>query len=145
MKEDHSCCENPPQEAHVQKHIGEVRSLKSYAAGAMAAFLACLCCSLPLIPLMLGLSGALAFKEQLGAYHQAFEAGAVVILLAACVHMWNRHKQSGRPIRSFLVHVAVTFAMYGLMTFVMNQFLAPVLAGKNVHSGVHGNHGNAEM
>lgn len=45
--ESHSCCKKTQQR----------KTLLSYAAGAIAAFLACLCCSLPLIPIMLGLSG----------------------------------------------------------------------------------------
>lgn len=144
VKEDHSCCKRTPQEISAESQ-GRVRSLKSYAVGALAGFLACLCCSVPLIPLMLGLSGALVLKDQLGAYHQFFETGAIVILLAACVFMWNHHKKSGKPIHSFLLHVAVTFAMYGLMNFAMKELLAPVLGGTNVHSGVHAHHLKGQM
>jgi hypothetical protein len=94
---------------------------------------------------MLGLSGALAFRDWLGPYHQAFEAGAIVILIGASFHMWRQHKKSGKPLRSFLLHIAVTLGMYGLMSFVMTQFVMPAIVGASVHSGIHGNHFNGKM
>lgn len=139
MKEDHSCCHNelPKGESSAQ---AATKSLKSYLVGVGAAFLACLCCSLALIPLMLGLSGALIFKEQLGPYHTFFEAAAVIMLVGACVYMWKDHKKSGKSLKSLIMHIVVTLGMYGLMTFVMNQWVAPALSGETEHLGVHGNH-----
>lgn len=139
MKEDHSCChkELPKGESRAQ---AATKSLRSYLVGLGAAFLACLCCSLALIPLMLGLSGGLLLKEQLGPYHTLFEAAAVIMLIGACVYTWQDHKKSGKSLNSLIMHVAVTLGMYGLMTFVMNQWVAPVLSGEAEHVRVHGNH-----
>lgn len=89
---------------------------------------------------MLGLSGGLVFKEQLGPYHTLFEAVAVIILVGSCVYMWKDHKKSGKSLGSLTMHVVVTIGMYGFMTFVMNQWVAPALSGANEHVGVHGNH-----
>lgn len=141
MREDHSCCQKQ-QSGEGQPAI---KSLKSYLVGIGAALLACLCCSLALIPLMLGFSGLLSFKEQLADYHQFLEAAAIVILVGACAYMWRDHKKAGKSPGSFVLHVMVTLGMYGLMTFVMNQWVAAALSGETVHSGVHGNHVNSKI
>ncbi|MBX9688622.1 MAG: hypothetical protein K2X27_18075 [Candidatus Obscuribacterales bacterium] len=129
MNKNHSCCEEKKQEqAGIEK---KRRAPRSYVTGAVAAFLACLCCSLPLIPLMIGLGGVTIFKEQLGQYHLVFEVGAILILLTACGYMWKEHQRSGKALHSFALQVAVTFAMYGVMTFAMQAFLAPILLGSS--------------
>lgn len=139
MKEDHSCCHEELPKGGSRTEVAG-KSLSSYLVGAGAAFLACLCCSLALIPLMFGLSGGLLFKEQLGPYHTLFEAAAVIMLVGACVYMWKDHKKSGKSLSSLTMHIVVTLGMYGLMTFVMNQWVAPALSGEAEHLGAHGNH-----
>lgn len=137
VKEDHSC--------HLQSQDKTVearqeKSLKSYIVGGLAAFIACLCCSLPLIPLMLGLSGAVAFKDQLGSYHWAFDVLGVAVLLGACCYMWRDHRKSGKPVHSFVLVAVTTLLMYAAMTFVMKQVVAPILLGTSAHAALHNNH-----
>lgn len=143
MKEDHSCCHKEiPKGERAQ---AATKSLRSYLVGLGAAFLACLCCSLALIPLMLGLSGGLLLKEHIGSYHTLFEVAAVIILVCACVFMWKDHKKSGRSLLSLIMHIAVTLGMYVLMTFVMNQWVAPALSGETDNLGAHGNHVRSKL
>ncbi|HEY9787859.1 MAG TPA: hypothetical protein V6D17_20900 [Candidatus Obscuribacterales bacterium] len=127
-------------ELPASKRSNVSRSFKSYALGALAAFVACLCCSLPLLPLMLGFSGALALKDRLGAYHQAFEAGAIAILLAGSVFIWQRHRKSG--LKSLVLHIAAMLVMYGLMSVVMNRYLVPAVLGPTTHGERHSAGGN---
>ncbi len=137
MKADHSSCEIASK---ANMPMGKKKDLRSYLLGMVAAFIACLCCSLPLIPLILGLSGASLYREQLGQYHQLFEIVAIVVLIVACVFMWRRHREAKKPLSSFLLQVAFTLAMYGAMSFAMQQFLAPLLWGSSAKSTTHTNH-----
>lgn len=139
MKEDHSCClagqgTNAIQAGH--------KSVKSYVVSATAAFIACLCCSIPLLLVLLGFSGAQALKEQFGLYHLAFDILSVAILLGACCYLWQEHRKSGKPLRSFVLLVGTTVLLYGLMTFTLKQVVMPILLGASAHTVPHGNHGS---
>ncbi len=137
MNTDHSSCDKAPKS---DMTLGKKKDLRSYLLGFIAAFIACLCCSLPLIPLILGLSGASLFKEQLGQYHKYFEIAAVMVLIAACIFMWRRHRATKKALSSFLLQVAFTLAMYGTMSFAMQKFVTPLLWGSGANSTTHANH-----
>jgi hypothetical protein len=67
--------------------------LQYYLLSFLAAFIACLCCSLPLLALALGLAGASGIKGYMGKYHDLYQFAAVSILLGACVFMWLQKKK----------------------------------------------------
>jgi chromate transport protein ChrA len=137
LKDEHACCR---QEAVSERTVKARKSLKSYIVGGVAAVVACLCCFLPLIPLMLGLSGALSFKEQLGPYQWTFEVLAVSVIVGACCYMWKEHRKSGKSWRSFILVVLATIVMYALMSFVMRELLVPAVLGGIMPSLNHGKH-----
>jgi len=91
---------------------------------------------------MLGLSGAAVLADQLDQYHQSFDVTAMIILLAACSYMWRQHRKSGSPPHSFGLQVAVTFAIYGLMMFVMKEVGALTFFSTSGHPAAHDSHGN---
>lgn len=137
---DHSCCQKEAQKKPGKE--SSWKSLRSSTFGAIAAFAACLCCSLPLIPLMVGLSGAEALKDQLGLYHQSFEVAAFIILVGACGYMWRQHRKADKPLYSFVLQVVATFSMYVAMTFVMKEIVAPAIFHRNGLSMTHNSHGH---
>jgi hypothetical protein len=138
VKNDHSCCQTDAKKPAESPG----KPLKSYALGVMAAVVACVCCYLPLIPLMLGLSGASVINDQLRPYHLAFEVTGMMILLGACGYMWSQHRKSGRPLHSFWLLIVVTFAMYGLLTFIMKKVVAPTFLSTGWHPATHDSHRN---
>lgn len=81
---EHSCC----------KKTQEHKTLRSYTVSAIAVFLACLCCSLPLIPLMLGLSAGSSLLS-LTKHHLAFDVLGAMILFGSVVYIWHEHKSAG--------------------------------------------------
>jgi chromate transport protein ChrA len=138
VKEDHSCCQKDEEKADESKRV---KPLHSYVVGAVAAFVACLCCSVPLLLVLLGFSGAMALKESLSLYHWAFDVIGVAILLGACWYLWQVHRKSRKPLRSFVLLVGMTVILYGLMTFTLKQVVMPILLGTSAHAIPHGNHG----
>jgi hypothetical protein len=78
----HSCC---------KKKAEKRKTLLSYFAAALAAFLACLCCSIPLIPLMLGLSAGSSLVS-LTKHHVLFDLLGGLMLLGSLVWIWREHK-----------------------------------------------------
>lgn len=133
MAEKHSCCKTSQERA----------SLRSYLAATIAIFLACVCCSLPLLPLMLGLSGSSSFFS-LTKYHKLFDIFGLLILLGSILYIWHEHKVVEKSVyksRRFWICVIVTFAMYGGMTLVVKKIIFPKiypLASHLFHS--HENH-----
>jgi chromate transport protein ChrA len=109
---------------------------RSYLLGAVAAFISCLCCSLPLIPLILGLSGATSLREQLGNYHWLFEIVSIMILIAACLFMWKRNRKHNKPLKSLLLQIAFTLTMYFSMTVIMQKLIVPAFFG-DLENSVH--------
>lgn len=113
----HSCCKK-------EEHR---KTLRSYCAAVVAAFLACLCCSLPLIPLMLGLSAGSSLLS-LTKYHLLFDIVRVLILLGSLIYIWREHQSSEKSALKnvqFWVCLLVTFAMYGSMTWFVQNIVAP--------------------
>lgn len=128
----HSCC----------KKTGERKTLLSYLAAVLAAFLACLCCSIPLIPLMLGLSAGSSLLS-LTKHHKLFDVLGGLILLGSLVWIWREHKTAERSIwrnRQFWTCLVVTFAMYGVMNVVVKQVVAPNLASMAGQTNIHQHH-----
>lgn len=116
------------------------RTVRSYLAGAVAAILACLCCSLPLIPLMLGLSASSSLLG-LNKYHAVFDVLGAVILFASLVYIWRRHKGAEIPFfrnKQFWACAVMSFLMYGGMSYVIKSEVAPRLLGSQ--ATVHGEH-----
>lgn len=88
------------------------------ASDALAAAAACLCCSLPLIPLMVGLSaGSLLMPPTQAPW--LFDALGWAVLLVAFLRIWRRHRQGSKDIRTdgqFWLRLAVTAAVFATMT-----------------------------
>jgi hypothetical protein len=131
MTDTHSCCKKLQQE----------KTLRSYVAAFVAAFLACLCCSLPLIPLMLGLSAGSSFLS-LTKYHLLFDITGGLILLASLIYIWREHQSSEKPAWKsvqFWTCLLVTFIMYGAMTLVVKYVIAPRIPA-SAHVTFHDHH-----
>lgn len=126
MSDDHSSCGLDHKETNPPAKAG----IRSYIVGAVAAFISCLCCSLPLIPLVLGLSGASSLREQLGKYHSLFEIASIMILIAACLFMWKRNRKHNKPLKSLLMQIAFTLTMYFAMSVIMQRLIVPAFIGE---------------
>lgn len=121
LKSDlHSCC----------KKTQHTRTVRSYMAGIVAAFLACLCCSLPLIPLMLGISAGSSLLS-LTKHHLLFDTFGVLILFGSLVYIWHEHKSEEKSAfknRKFWTCLIVTFTMYAAMNVFFKQVVGHELA-----------------
>lgn len=127
-----SCCKKTQQE----------RTLRSYLAGIVAAFLACLCCSLPLIPLMLGISASSSLLT-LTKHHLLFDTFGIVILLGSLVYIWHEHRleeKSAFMNRKFWTCLIVTFAMYSGMNVFLKQVVSHELAARADQTNIHVHH-----
>lgn len=128
----HPCCKTTQKQA----------SLRSYLAAILAVFLACLCCSLPLLPLMLGLSGSSSLLG-LTKYHQLFDVFGSLIVLGSVAYIWHEHKATEQSVyksRRFWTCLVITFAMYGGMTFVVKQLIFPKIYPMSSTMHIHENH-----
>lgn len=127
----HSCCKRTEQR----------KTILSYLAAAIAAFLACLCCSLPLIPLMLGLSAGSSFLT-LTKHHLVFDILGGVILLGSLLYIWHEHNASDKSAfkkPQFWTCLVITFTMYTAMSFVIKHIVLPKVAGASEYS-IHEHH-----
>lgn len=131
MNHNHSSCSLEHKEINASAKQAGIRS---YLLGAVAAFISCLCCSLPLIPLILGLSGAISLRDQLGNYHWLFEIASIIILIAACLFMWRRNRKHSKPLKSLLFQIAFTLTMYFSMNFIMQKLIVPAFIGEVANS-----------
>ncbi len=125
----HSCC----------KKSQKRKTLLSYLAAILAAFLACLCCSIPLIPLMLGLSAGSSLVS-LTKNHMLFDLLGGLMLLGSLVWIWREHKEAEKSVwrnRQFWTCLVVTFTMYAAMNFVVKQIVASKLTSVSGHSHEH--------
>ena len=122
----HSCC----------KKTDEHKTWRSYA---IAVFLACLCCSLPLIPLMLGLSAASSWLS-LTKYHLLFDILGVIILYGTLIYIWREHKSTNKSVlksKQFWTCLLVTFGMYAAMSFLVKQVMPPKLPVQAGQGNIH--------
>ena len=118
------------------------KTLRSYLAGIIAAFLACLCCSLPLVPLMLGISAGSSLMS-LTKYHLLFDIFGVIILLGSLVYIWREHKSEEKSkFRNarFWTCVVATFAMYAAMNVFLKQIVGHVTAVRTGQTNLHVHH-----
>lgn len=138
MTEEHSSCSRTA--ADHSKSSSADKGLQYYLLSFLAAFIACLCCSLPLLALALGLAGASGIKGYMGKYHDLYQFAAMSILLGACVFMWLQKKKGRMSLKGFLLQVALVFSMYGVMTVVGEKVLIPWLSEKVTDTTEHGNH-----
>jgi len=133
LKSDrHSCC----------KKTQQARTIRSYLAGIVAAFLACLCCSLPLIPLMLGISAGSSLLS-LTKHHLLFDTFGVLILLGSLIYIWREHKSEEKSAfknRKFWTCLIVTFAMYAAMNVFLKQVVGHELAVRTGQTNIHVHH-----
>lgn len=133
LKRDrHSCC----------KQTQQARTFRTYLAGIVAAFLACLCCSLPLIPLMLGISAGSSLMS-LTKHHLLFDIFGVLILLGSLVYIWREHKSEEKSVfknRKFWTCLIVTFAMYAAMNVLLKQVVGHELAVRAGQTNIHAHH-----
>jgi len=126
---DHSCCKNNKKG----------KTLRSYTAGIVAAFLACLCCSLPLIPLILGISAGTSLLS-LTKYHLLFDILGALIILGSLVYIWHEHKSAETSVlknKQFWTCLVVTFAMYAAMNMVLKQVIGRELAARTGQTNIH--------
>lgn len=133
MNHNHSSCSRNHQETNASANQAGIRS---YFVGAVAAFISCLCCSLPLIPLIIGLSGATSLRDQLGKYHLLFEIASILILTTACLFMWIRNRKHEKPLKSLVLQITFTLTMYFSMNAIMQKLIVPAFFGdmeKSVH------------
>lgn len=100
MTEEHSSCSRTA--ADHSKSSSADKGLQYYLLSFLAAFIACLCCSLPLLALALGLAGASGIKGYMGKYHDLYQFAAVSILLGACVFMWLQKKKGRMSLKGCL-------------------------------------------
>lgn len=129
---EHSCC----------KTTQERRTLRSYLVGIVAAFLACLCCSLPLIPLMLGISAGSSLLS-LTKYHLLFDVLGALILLGSLVYIWHEHKSAETSVlknKKFWTCLVVTFVMYAAMNVVLKQVIGRELGALTGQANTHVHH-----
>lgn len=115
------------------------KTLGSYLTGFGAAFLACVCCLVPLIPLMLGLSGG-SLLLSLSKYHVLFDVLGGLILLAALLYIWHEHKAGGMSAfrsKEFLLCLVVTILMYGSMNILIKNFVVPKLLNRQAGAEFH--------
>lgn len=133
MNHNHSSCSLDHKETNASAKQAGIRS---YLLGVVAAFISCLCCSLPLIPLILGLSGASSLREQLGNYHWLFEIISIMVLIAACLFMWKRNRKHNKPLKNLLLQMACTLTMYFSMNVIMQNLIVPAVFGE-VENSVH--------
>ncbi|MBX3076758.1 hypothetical protein KF913_22800 [Candidatus Obscuribacterales bacterium] len=136
MNHNHSSCSLVHKETNASAKQAGIRS---YLIGAVAAFISCLCCSLPLIPLILGLSGATSLREQLGKYHSLFEIASILILVSACLFMWKRNRKHNKPLKSLLLQIAFTLTMYFSMNVIMQKLIVPAFIGE-MENSAHAHH-----
>ncbi len=130
--ESHSCCKKTQQR----------KTLLSYAAGSIAAFLACLCCSLPLIPIMLGLSAGSSFLS-LTKHHLLFDTLGAVILFGSLIYIWHEHKSAEKSVwknKQFWTCLVITFAMYAAMNVFLKQVVGHELAVRTGQTNIHVHH-----
>lgn len=123
-----SCCP-APQKSEKSNRTG----LAALVVGIGAAVLASLCCVGPLLAVVLGVSGAVALAG-LGKYHLYFLAAAVLLLVGGVVYIWRKQKccaTTGSQQKKFWTPLLVTFAVFGLLTLGVNQFLIPYLTAKS--------------
>lgn len=128
----HSCC----------KKTERKKTLFSYLAAVLSAFFACLCCSVPLIPLMLGLSAGSTFLN-LTRYHLFFDLLGGLMLLGSLIWIWREHKmkeQSSWRNKQFWKCLILTFAMYGAMSTVIKQIILPKIAVMTGENAIHLQH-----
>lgn len=126
---EHACC----------RKTLERKTLRSYATAVLAVFLACLCCSLPLIPLMLGLSAGSSLLT-LTKYHALFEILGGVIVFGSVIYIWHEHKSTEKSVfksKQFWTCLLFTFAMYAGMSFVVKQVVAPKLEAGSGQGSIH--------
>jgi len=138
VTEEHSSCSRTA--ADHSKSSSADKGLQYYLLSFLAAFIACLCCSLPLLALALGLAGASGIKGYMGKYHDLYQFAAVSILLGACVFMWLQKKKGRMSLKGCLFQVALVFSMYGVMVVVMERVLTPWFTEKGISVKMHGNH-----
>ena len=138
MTKEHSSCGAAPADS--SKSSSSEKGLQYYLVSLLAAFIACLCCSLPLLALAFGLAGASSLREHMGKYHELYQVAAVIILLGACVFMWLQKKKGRMSPKGFLLQVTFVFLMYGVMTVVMERVLTPWFTEKITGAKEHGNH-----
>lgn len=128
----HACC----------KKTERKKSLWSYLAAVLSAVLACLCCSVPLIPLMLGLSAGSTFLS-LTRHHLLFDALGGLMLLGSLIWIWREHKMGEQSVwknKQFWKCLVLTFAMYGIMSTFIKQVIFPKLAVLAGEKAVHQYH-----
>lgn len=130
--DDNSCC----------KRSGRAKTLWSYFAAVASAFLACLCCSLPLIPLMLGLSAGSTFLS-LTKQHVFFDVSGGLLLFGSLVWLWREHKTEEKSVwknRQFWTCLILTFTMYGVMNTIVKQSLLPKISAIAGEKAIHPQH-----
>ncbi|MBX9939970.1 MAG: hypothetical protein K2Y32_11990 [Candidatus Obscuribacterales bacterium] len=128
----HACC----------KRAERKKSLWSYFAAVLSAFLACLCCSVPLIPLMLGLSAGSTFLS-LMRHHLIFDVLGGLMLLGSLIWIWREHKMGEQSVwknKQFWTCLVLTFLMYGIMNTFIKHVIFPKLATLAGEKTVHQHH-----
>ena len=119
---EHSSCEAMP------KPSSQNRGFRYCLVSLLAALIACLCCSVPLLAVAIGLAGASSLNEYFGKNHGAFQALAVTILLATSGFMWFQKTKGKMSTKGFFLQVAIVLSMYGMMTVLMEKMFGSLLA-----------------
>ncbi|MBP6743853.1 hypothetical protein KBI23_00830 [bacterium] len=127
-----SCC----------KRTDRKKTLLSYLAAVVTAFFACLCCSVPLIALMLGVSGGSAFLG-LTKHHLLFDLLGGIMVFGSLVWIWRERKPEERSVwrsKQFWTCFVFTFTMYGAMSLVLKQIILPKFASMTGEKNFHEHH-----
>ena len=139
MKENkHSSCESSTCKSGYS--VGHKR-IRHYLLSLSAAILACLCCSIPLLGIAVGLAGASSIYQYFGNNHPAFQVLAIAILLGTSLFMWVQKKKGKMSGKGFLLQVVILLSMYGLMTAFMQGIFSPWLSERGYGiTKLHGEH-----
>lgn len=132
LKEKHSCCKKSLQRP----------TLRSYAAGLLAASLACLCCSIPLIFLILGLSTTSSFLN-LHKYHAMFDTVSGITLFAGLIYIWRKHNSKEKSFfksKEFWFCLITVFFMYGAVSLAIKTLVSPIVSSASNSTNIHEDH-----
>ena len=134
QENNHDCChadESQP-ESSVEKSVNRK---SSYFAGIAAGILACLCCCLPIVALAVGVA-TISNVAWFEAYHTQIEIFGWLIMFAAVIYMWIKHRHSGVPMlkdKHFWIPLICMIVVYTSMTYVIQKFVSPAFPTVSGH------------
>jgi arginine exporter protein ArgO len=123
-----------------KKSAGKKTALTSYASSLFASFIACLCCSLPLLALVTGVAGAEVLMNKMERYPYVFDGAGILVLVFAGARLWKQKRRGLISSKGFWTQVLVIILLYSAMTLILRRTMDLWMSANDSMHGQHSSH-----